>query len=516
MDSDGDAVWDGIDLCADTPKGWPVDAKGCPLDSDADGVADGKDSCPEHAEGLYRQRARAARRTPTAMESARGSISARTRRRTAASMRAAARSTPTATVCATESISARARRRECRWMRRGVRLRRRRSSPSRPRSSCSSACSSKPTSATLKPESTETLDKVAASLKDFPDVKIQVAGHTDNTGSAEHNMKLSEARAATVMNYLISKGVIPAMLSAKGYGKNEPLADNKTAGGSGAESSRRAASRRVEQGHIVRRRRKASRSRAFGMKISSERLAEGDRHVEAPEPLDRGVEISEALRERVAATSAPKPPVTGASCSTSAFERLAHRRRSQVATSHGSRVRRSMTSTEKPSSASVSAACNGPHDADAVGDDGRVRALARDPSPCRAAACSSPPGPGPSRTGTGPCARGSSTGFPSSKRRKQQPLGVERRGGRDDLQAGHLREPRFHVLRVERTRAHAAADGEAQDDGKARAPPVVRLREVVDDLVEAAGDEIAELHLEHRRRSRRAPTPSPRRRRPTR
>jgi OOP family OmpA-OmpF porin len=98
--------------------------------------------------------------------------------------------------------------------------------------------------ATLKPESTETLDKVAASLKDFPDIKIQVAGHTDNTGSAAHNMKLSEARAATVMNYLISKGVNPAMLSAKGYGKTEPIADNKTA--EGRAQNRRVGLRRVE------------------------------------------------------------------------------------------------------------------------------------------------------------------------------------------------------------------------------------------------------------------------------
>ena len=75
-------------------------------------------------------------------------------------------------------------------------------------------------------------------------VKIQVAGHTDNTGSAAHNMKLSEARARSVMNYLISKGVGPAMLSEKGYGKNEPVADNKTA--EGRAKNRRVGLRRVE------------------------------------------------------------------------------------------------------------------------------------------------------------------------------------------------------------------------------------------------------------------------------
>ncbi len=75
-------------------------------------------------------------------------------------------------------------------------------------------------------------------------MKIQVAGHTDNTGSAAHNMKLSEARARSVMNYLISKGVGPAMLSEKGYGKNEPVADNKTA--EGRAKNRRVGLRRVE------------------------------------------------------------------------------------------------------------------------------------------------------------------------------------------------------------------------------------------------------------------------------
>jgi OOP family OmpA-OmpF porin len=97
--------------------------------------------------------------------------------------------------------------------------------------------------ATLKPESAVTLDKVAASLKDFPDIKIQVTGHTDNTGSDAHNLKLSEARASSVVTYLISKGVNPAMLSAKGYGESEPVADNKTV--EGRAQNRRVGLRRL-------------------------------------------------------------------------------------------------------------------------------------------------------------------------------------------------------------------------------------------------------------------------------
>ena len=98
-------------------------------------------------------------------------------------------------------------------------------------------------SATLKPESAVTLDKVAASLKEFPDVKIQVAGHTDSSGSNAHNLKLSEARATSVMNYLISHGVPPSMLSAKGYGESEPVADNKTK--EGKAQNRRVGLRRL-------------------------------------------------------------------------------------------------------------------------------------------------------------------------------------------------------------------------------------------------------------------------------
>jgi outer membrane protein OmpA-like peptidoglycan-associated protein len=99
-------------------------------------------------------------------------------------------------------------------------------------------------SAKLKPESAETLDKVAASFIANPDVKIQVAGHTDNTGSAKYNLKLSDQRASSVMNYLISKGVNPAMLSEKGYGLTEPIADNKTA--EGRAQNRRVGLRRAD------------------------------------------------------------------------------------------------------------------------------------------------------------------------------------------------------------------------------------------------------------------------------
>jgi outer membrane protein OmpA-like peptidoglycan-associated protein len=82
-------------------------------------------------------------------------------------------------------------------------------------------------------------DKVAASLNERPDVKVEVVGHCDWTGSEEYNQKLSVQRAQAVRDYLISKGVKAENLTFKGYGETKPIADNNTAEG-------RAQNRRVE------------------------------------------------------------------------------------------------------------------------------------------------------------------------------------------------------------------------------------------------------------------------------
>jgi outer membrane protein OmpA-like peptidoglycan-associated protein len=71
------------------------------------------------------------------------------------------------------------------------------------------------------------------------DMQIEVGGHTDNTGSEDFNMRLSESRAQTVKNYLVSKGIISDRLIIKGYGESMPVADNNTAEG-------RALNRRIE------------------------------------------------------------------------------------------------------------------------------------------------------------------------------------------------------------------------------------------------------------------------------
>lgn len=93
--------------------------------------------------------------------------------------------------------------------------------------------------ADLQEESFAVLDELVAYLVRKEDERIEIGGHTDNVGSAKSNLVLSEARANTVMNYLIGKGIDPARLSAKGYGFAVPVADNKTAEG-------RAQNRRTE------------------------------------------------------------------------------------------------------------------------------------------------------------------------------------------------------------------------------------------------------------------------------
>ncbi|MCC6559321.1 MAG: OmpA family protein [Polyangiaceae bacterium] len=83
--------------------------------------------------------------------------------------------------------------------------------------------------ATIKKVSDPLLDEVAGVLKEHPEItKIEVQGHTDNRGPARLNEKLSQDRADAVMAALVKRGVDQGRLTAKGYGPNVPIADNKT------------------------------------------------------------------------------------------------------------------------------------------------------------------------------------------------------------------------------------------------------------------------------------------------
>lgn len=93
--------------------------------------------------------------------------------------------------------------------------------------------------ATLRPAGKAKLDKDAEMLKTYPDINVEIAGHTDSIGTAKYNMGLSKRRAATVKKYLESQGVAASRMTTKGFGETKPIASNKTAAG-------RAENRRVE------------------------------------------------------------------------------------------------------------------------------------------------------------------------------------------------------------------------------------------------------------------------------
>lgn len=80
----------------------------------------------------------------------------------------------------------------------------------------------------LKPESQVELDKLVQLLTDNPTLKVEISGHTDNTGTTADNLVLSNNRAKSVVNYLITKGIAANRLTYKGYGESQPIADNKT------------------------------------------------------------------------------------------------------------------------------------------------------------------------------------------------------------------------------------------------------------------------------------------------
>lgn len=94
-------------------------------------------------------------------------------------------------------------------------------------------------SATLKPESTETLNKILETVKFRPSLKLVIEGHTDWQGTDEYNLKLSQQRAQAVVDWLVQKGIQGSRLEAKGFGESKPVADNSKPDG-------RALNRRVE------------------------------------------------------------------------------------------------------------------------------------------------------------------------------------------------------------------------------------------------------------------------------
>ena len=90
----------------------------------------------------------------------------------------------------------------------------------------------------LHPDSLPRLDKVAQAMKDNPELRVHVGGHTDSVGSDPYNLRMSAVRAASVRDYLVEQGVSAVRITTRGYGESRPVADNATEEG-------RTANRRV-------------------------------------------------------------------------------------------------------------------------------------------------------------------------------------------------------------------------------------------------------------------------------
>ena len=200
IDSDGDGVPDYIDACPETPaaaKGM-VDANGCPLDSDGDGVPDYLDHCPN---------------TP---EAAKGYVDSIGCPLDSDGDGVADYLDQCPTVPGTDAN------RGCPEVKREVR---------QLLQKAMQGIEFETGKAKIKKKSYALLDKIAAIFVENESYIIEVQGHTDNTGKASANKKISEQRAKEVMKYLEEKGVPAERMTAVGYGQEQPIADNKTKAG---------------------------------------------------------------------------------------------------------------------------------------------------------------------------------------------------------------------------------------------------------------------------------------------
>jgi OOP family OmpA-OmpF porin len=187
LDDDGDGVTNDADKCPNTPAGARVDATGCEPDADGDGVADSRDQCPNTPPG-----AKVDDKGCELDGDADGVVDSQDK---------------------------------CPDTPKGDRV-------------DATGCSFKDeiklpgvvfetNSADLKPESIPVLEGALATLKRYPDLRIEVAGHTDSRGSDAYNLDLSARRAATVLKFLQDGGVSNALKS-RGYGERQPIASNTT------------------------------------------------------------------------------------------------------------------------------------------------------------------------------------------------------------------------------------------------------------------------------------------------
>ncbi|SEQ99655.1 Outer membrane protein OmpA and related peptidoglycan-associated (lipo)proteins [Solimonas aquatica] len=186
-DSDGDGIPDDLDRCKNTPKGIPVGPDGCPLDSDGDGIPDYLDECPHTPPG--------AKVLPNGCALVGDCRKPRPGEQVDANG------------CALEKS----------FILKGVKF--------------------EFDSDRLTAEAKRILDQVAQTLQAYPNVSVEVAGHTDNIGSDSYNLGLSERRAIAVKRYLVEHSVKADHMRPVGYGETRPIDSNET--DAGRENNRR-------------------------------------------------------------------------------------------------------------------------------------------------------------------------------------------------------------------------------------------------------------------------------------
>jgi outer membrane protein OmpA-like peptidoglycan-associated protein len=217
LDSDGDGVPDYTDLCPNTPKGVEVDEYGCPFDLDGDGVPDYLDKCPntphdvevdkngcpldEDLDGVPDYLDQCPGTPPGAQVDDKG-----------CELVIAPPPPPVPEQNPEQLV-------------------------------LSSETSFEFNSAKLKSTAYPELDKILEQMKKYPTSRWKIEGYTDNVGSEAGNVKMSQMRAESVLNYFVSRGIPKGRFEVVGMGSKNPVADNSTPEG-------RAKNRRVEINRI--------------------------------------------------------------------------------------------------------------------------------------------------------------------------------------------------------------------------------------------------------------------------
>jgi outer membrane protein OmpA-like peptidoglycan-associated protein/opacity protein-like surface antigen len=193
-DQDGDGIPDHLDKCPATPPGIPVGPDGCPLDSDGDGIPDYLDECPKTPAG--------AKVLPNGCAL------------TGDCRKPRPGEAVDANGCAVDRN----------FILKGVKF--------------------EFDSDRLTEPAKEILNEVAGTLQAYPDVAVELEGHTDNLGSDTYNLGLSERRSNAVKVYLSGRGVEAGRMTPVGYGESRPIDSNETE--SGRENNRRVELKVVE------------------------------------------------------------------------------------------------------------------------------------------------------------------------------------------------------------------------------------------------------------------------------